>query len=107
MVAVLTTVHVLISIIGILSGFFAMFEMLARRQSDRLVAIFLATTTATSLTGFFFPFHQITPAIIVGIVSLAVLAISVFARYARYLVGHWRWIYVVTAVIALYLNVFV
>ena len=59
------------------------------------------------MTGFFFPFHGFTPAIGVGIISLLVLAVAVYARYPRQLAGHWRWIYVVTAVIALYLNVFV
>jgi hypothetical protein len=56
---------------------------------------------------FFFPFHGFTPAIGVGIISLIVLAIAILARYSRHLAGHWRWIYVVTAMIALYLNVFV
>ena len=55
----------------------------------------------------FFPFHGFTPAIGVGIISLIVLAIAMFARYSGHLVGHWRWIYVVAAVIALYFNVFV
>ncbi len=62
---------------------------------------------ATSVTGFFFPFHGFTPAIGVGIVSLVVLAVAIFARYSRRLAGAWRWIYVVAAMIALYLNVFV
>jgi hypothetical protein len=62
---------------------------------------------ATSVTGFFFPFHGFTPAIGVGIVSLVVLAVAIFARYGRKLSGPWPWIYVVTAMIALYLNVFV
>jgi hypothetical protein len=59
------------------------------------------------VTGFFFPFHGFTPAIALGIMSLIVLAVAIFARYPRQLAGHWRWIYVVTAVIALYFNVFV
>jgi hypothetical protein len=59
------------------------------------------------VTGFFFPFHGFTPAIALGIMSLIVLAVAIFARYRRQLAGHWRWIYVVTAVMALYFNVFV
>lgn len=59
------------------------------------------------MTGFFFPFHGFTPAIGVGIVSMVVLAIAIFARYGRKLDGAWRWVYVVTAMLALYLNVFV
>jgi len=61
----------------------------------------------TSVTGFFFPFHGFTPAIGLGIISLLVLAIAIYARYPRQLAGHWRWIYVVGAVISFYFNVFV
>jgi hypothetical protein len=70
-----------------------------------LTALFLASTVATSLTGFLFPFHKLLPSHVVGIVSLVVLAI--LARYARHLTGAWRWIYTVNVVIGLYLNVFV
>jgi hypothetical protein len=56
---------------------------------------------------FFFPFHGFTPAIGLGIISLLILAIAIYARYPRQLTGNWRWIYVVTAVVALYFNVFV
>ena len=59
------------------------------------------------MTGFFFPFHGFTPAIGVGIISLLVLAVAIYARYPRQLAGAWRWIYVVGAVISLYFNVFV
>jgi len=69
--------------------------------------VFLGFTAATSLTGFGFPFHGVDPAIIVGIISLVVLAVAIAARYAFHLAGAWRWIYAVTAVIALYFNVFV
>lgn len=69
--------------------------------------MFLISTALTSVTGFFFPFHGVTPAVIVGIISVVLLAIAIVARYARHLAGSWRWIYVVTAMIALYLNVFV
>jgi len=59
------------------------------------------------VTGFFFPFHGFTPAIALGIMSLIVLAVAIFARYPCQLAGHWRWIFVASAVIALYFNVFV
>jgi hypothetical protein len=62
---------------------------------------------ATSVTGFFFPFHHFTPAHGVGIVSLLVLLVAILARYSFHLAGAWRWIYVVCAMVALYLNVFV
>jgi len=102
-----TLVHVVISLIGILSGFVVLFGMLAGKRFNGWTGVFLATTTATSVTGFFFPFHGLTPGIVVGIISLAVLAVAIFARYARNLAGAWRKTYVISAVLALYLNVFV
>jgi len=80
----------------------------ARREAARrITALFLATTVATSVTGFFFLFHGVTPGIVIGIISLVVLAIAVLALYRLHLAGPWRWIYVVTALMAQYLNVFV
>ena len=102
-----TLVHVAISLVGIASGFAVLFGLLAGKRLDGWTKLFLITTVATSVTGFFFPFHGFTPAIGVGIISLVVLAVAIFARYGRNLAGSWRWIYVVTATIALYLNVFV
>jgi hypothetical protein len=102
-----TLLHVIISLIGIFSGFVVLFGLLSAKNLDGWTKWFLITTVLTSVTGFFFPFHGFTPAIGVGIISLLVLAVAIYARYPRQLAGHWRWIYVVTAVIALYFNVFV
>src|SRR5437016_1771011 len=102
-----TIIHVLISLVGIFTGLIVLFGMLAGKRLDGWTKRFLITTVATSVTGFFFPFHGFTPAITLGIMSLIVLAVAIFARYPRQLAGAWRWIYVVTAVITLYLNVFV
>ena len=102
-----TIVHVLISLVGIFTGLIVLYGMLAGNRLDGWTKWFLITTVATSVTGFFFPFHGFTPAIALGIMSLIVLALAIFARYPRQLTGHWRWIYVVGAVIALYFNVFV
>jgi hypothetical protein len=102
-----TDVHVAISLVAILSGLVVLFGLLTRRRLDHWTSFFLLTTVATSVTGFFFPFHGFTPAIGVGIVSLVVLAVAIFARYPRRLAGAWRWIYVISATLALYLNVFV
>jgi len=102
----LTDVHIAISLVAILSGLIVLFGLLTARRFDRWTSFFLLTTVATSLTGFFFPFHSITPGIMAGIISLVVLAIAIFARYPRKLAGAWRWLYVITAMIALYLNVF-
>ena len=102
-----TFVHVVISLVGIFTGLIVLFGLLAGKRLDGWTKSFLITTVATSVTGFFFPFHGFTPAIALGIMSLIVLAVAIFARYPRQLIGHWRWIYVVSAVIALYFNVFV
>ena len=102
-----TKVHVIISLIGILSGIVVLCGLLGRKRFNLWTALFLVSTLATSITGFLFPFHGITPGIILGIVSLVLLAAAIFARYLRGLVGAWRWIYVVTAMLALYFNVFV
>jgi hypothetical protein len=102
-----TLVHVLLSLIGIVSGFVVVFGLLAARRLDGWTALFLASTVATSVTGFGFPFHRLMPSHIVGIISLLVLAVAIVARYARHLAGPWRWIYVVGAVLSLYLNFFV
>ena len=102
----LTDVHVAISLVAILSGLIVLFGLLTGRRFDHWTSFFLLTTVATSVTGFLFPFHGITPGITAGIISLVVLAIATFARYPRKLAGAWRWLYVITAMIALYLNVF-
>jgi hypothetical protein len=102
-----TFVHVLISLIGIFSGFVVVFELLTAQPLDGWTALFLVSTVLTSVTGFFFPVHRFLPSHGVGIISLIVLAIAIYARYARHLAGAWRKTYVVTAMIALYLNVFV
>ncbi|HEY3892817.1 MAG TPA: hypothetical protein VGM00_12715, partial [Bradyrhizobium sp.] len=70
-------------------------------------ALFLLTTILTSATGFLFPFTQLLPSHMVGILSLVLLAIACLALYGMELAGPWRWIYVVTAMVSLYLNIFV
>ncbi len=102
-----TFIHVLISLVGIASGLVVAWGLLASRGLAGWTAVFLATTLATSVTGFFFPFHGFTPAIAVGILSVAILAPAIFALYGRRLAGLWRPVYIVGAVAALYLNVFV
>ena len=102
-----TIAHVVISLAGIFSGLVVTGGLLLGKRCDRWTAVFLASTVATSVTGFFFPFHGFTPAVAVGVISLCVLAVASFARYGRHLTGAWRWIYVMTALVALYLNVFV
>jgi len=102
-----TLVHVVISLVGIGSGLIVMYGLLTAKRLNGWTALFLLTTVLTSVTGFGFPFDHLLPSHKVGIISLVVLAIAILARYPLRLAGAWRGIYVVTASIALYLNVFV
>jgi hypothetical protein len=102
-----TFVHVVLSLIGIFSGLVVLFGLLTAKRLDGWTALFLVSTVATSVTGFLFPFHHFLPSHGVGIISMLVLAVAILARYSRQLAGAWRRIYVITALIALYLNVFV
>lgn len=102
-----TLIHVLISLAGIGSGFIVVYGLLTAKRLNGWTAIFLATTALTSLTGFLFPIEHLLPSHIIGMISLVVLAVAIFARYARHLSGAWRKSYVICAVIALYFNVFV
>jgi len=81
--------------------------MFASHRLPVTTALFLFTTALTSVTGFLFPIHGFTPALGVGIVASVILVVALFALYKEHLVGAWRWIYVITAVVSLYLNVFV
>jgi len=102
-----TTLHVVISLIAIAAGLIVMFGMLGSKPPGGLTGIFLLFTILTSATGFLFPFTGLTPGLIIGALSLVLLAIACIALYGVKLAGPWRWIYVVTALISLYLNVFV
>jgi hypothetical protein len=102
-----TLLHVLISLAGIGSGLVVVFGMISGKRLDSWTPFFLASTVLTSVTGFVFPFDHLLPSHKVGIISLIVLAIAIIALYARRLEGGWRATYVISAVLALYLNVFV
>ncbi|HSS16727.1 MAG TPA: hypothetical protein VLQ29_07070 [Candidatus Dormibacteraeota bacterium] len=102
-----TIIHTLISLVAIFTGFVVVFGLLAGKRLDGWTKWFLVTAVATTITGFFFPFHGFTPAIGLGIISLPFLALTIFARYPKHLAGPWRWIYVICGVICLYFNLFV
>jgi hypothetical protein len=102
-----TTVHVIISLIGIVSGLVVMFGLLGSNRMTGMTALFLLTTILTSATGFLFPVEKLLPSHIIGILSLVLLAIACIALYGMKLSGAWRWIYAVTALLSLYFNVFV
>jgi hypothetical protein len=102
-----TTVHVIISLIAIVSGIVVMFGILGSNRLPGLTAIFLLFTILTSATGFLFPFDKLLPSHMIGILSLVLLAIACIALYGLKLSGAWRWIYASTAMVSLYLNIFV
>jgi hypothetical protein len=106
-VAAITLIHVIISLIGIVTGLVAMVGLLKSRPMPGWTGVFLLTTILTSATGFMFPVEKLLPSHVIGIISLVLLAIACVALYGRKLAGSWRWIYVVTAMTSLYLNIFV
>jgi hypothetical protein len=102
-----TLFHVLLSLVGIVAGFVAMFGWLRHERLERWTLVFLSTTVATSVTGFLFPYTQFLPSHAVGIISLLILPVAIVGYYVYRLSGPWRWLYPVTSVLALYLNMFV
>ena len=102
-----TQLHVVISLIAIVAGLVVMFGMLGPYHAGSLTGIFLLFTILTSVTGFMFPFNGVTPGILIGILSCVLLAIACFALFSKKAAGPWRWIYLLTALVSLYLNVFV
>ena len=105
--AAFTVFHVLLSLVGIAAGFVAVFGLIGGRWLGLWISVFLWTTVLTSVTGFFFPFKGITPGIILGIISLVVLALALLALYGKKMAGGWRTVFVITAVMAEYFNFFV
>ena len=102
-----TLFHVALSLVGIVAGVVVAAAMLGSKTANGWTALFLATTVLTSVTGFLFPSDKVLPSHIVGVISLLVLIIAIAALYGYRLARSWRWIYVVSALVALYLNVFV
>ena len=102
-----TTLHLVLSLVGIAAGFAVVPGLLGGKRQDGMTLLFLVATALTSVTGFMFPFSSVLPSHIVGAISLVVLAAAVVALYGFRLSGPWRWVYVVGAMMALYLNTFV
>ncbi|HEY7230404.1 MAG TPA: hypothetical protein VH558_08555 [Pseudolabrys sp.] len=102
-----TILHVVISLVAIASGLVVLVGMLRASRLPGWTALFLVTTILTSVTGFMFPINGFTPGLGVGLISILVLAIALTALYAKRLNGTWRWVYVTTALAALYFNVFI
>ena len=104
---IFTAVHTAISLVAIAAGVVVLAGLIQSRRPDGWTGVFLAAAWATTVTGFLFPFHGRTPALILGVISLVPLALASLARYRHRLAEGWRWIYVVCAGLALYFNCFV
>jgi hypothetical protein len=105
--ATFTLVHVVISLIAIVAGLIVMYGLLVSNRTPGLTGVFLLFTILTNATGFPFPFEGFKPSYAIAILSLVLLAIACIALYGMKLAGAWRWIYLVTAMLSLYFNVFV
>lgn len=106
-VGAFTLLHVVLTLVAIGSGLIVAGRIFASHKLPGTTALFLFTTALTSVTRFLFPIRGFTPALGVGILACVILAVALFALYKEHLVGAWRWIYVITALVSLYLNVFV
>ncbi len=100
-------IHVALSLIALVLGLIVLYGLLSGEVLGAWTVLFLLGLILTSVTGFPLPPFGLDPPRMVGILSLILLAIAVLAIYAFRLRGPWRWIYVVTAMTALYLDAFV
>jgi hypothetical protein len=105
--AAFTALHVAVSLFAIVAGAIVVGRMLGGRADSRWTAVYLGATLFTSVSGFFFPASAILPSHIFGALSLVVLVLAAAALYLFHLTGRWRAVYIVGALIAFYLNVFV
>ena len=99
--------HVLVSLVEMVVGLIVLYGLLTGQAFGAWTALFFIVAILTSVTGFPLAPFGFDPPRAVGILTLVLLAIAVGAYYLFRLAGAWRWIYVVTALMALYLDVFV
>ena len=99
--------HVFLSLVEMVVGLIVLYGLLTGQAFGAWTALFFIIAILTSVTGFPLAPFGFDPPRAVGILTLVLLAIAVCAFYLFRLAGAWRWIYVVTALMALYLDVFV
>jgi hypothetical protein len=102
-----TLLHVVISMIAIFAGFVVVGGLFSNAGLGGWTAFFLALTVLTNVTGFLFPIGELTPALVLGTISSLLLLVACAALYGFRLAGRWRLVYVITAMLGLYFNVFV
>ena len=103
---VFTVVHTLITVVELVAGALVLLKLMQGELSG-LTGLFLITAALTSLTGFLFPFHGITPGIKLGVITLLSTGVAAFALYSFNLLGGWRRTFVISVVITLYFDAFV
>ena len=103
----LLQIHIALSFIGIVAGLASMLAMIQGKMPPVLTAIALGSLVLTSATGFPLAPFGLDPPRIVGCVSLLLLAFAIAGLYLFHLAGAWRWVYIVTATAACWLNCFV
>lgn len=103
--------HVVICFIGLLAGAVVLIALCAGSRRPTWDVVLLVSTVLISLTGFALPSPAGTPtpdpARVLGGIELVVVAVAGLAIYAYHLARAWRGIYIVSMVLAVYLNVFV
>ena len=104
---VLVAGHTIIGIVAILAGALALRDIFRGRASSPSISAFLILAVATSATGFVLRLSDVTPAVVIAIVALAVLIAVLLSK--RHLGGSRsaRWIYVGGLVASEYLLIFV
>lgn len=102
-----TLLHVLISLVAIVAGVVLFGGMALGQSMMAWVNLFLWTTLATSVTGFFFPYTGFRPSYVVGMISLLLLAAAFWAGNPSHVFGEWVGVFFWTSFVAFYLNVFV
>ncbi|MBS0472806.1 MAG: hypothetical protein JSR60_17175 [Proteobacteria bacterium] len=100
-------VHTLITLIAIVSGLLMLFATLGNRRSEGATSVFLIFSVLTAITGFIIQTFPVTPAVVTGVLLSLALIPALLARHVFGFAGAWRWIWVVTAFLSLYLNCFV
>jgi hypothetical protein len=102
-----TWIHVILSLVALVSGLVVVIGLIGAKKLDGWTALYLASSVATSATGFGFPFDHFLPSHWIGVISLVLLAVAILARYVLRLAGAWRWIYVISLVTTVFFMVFV
>jgi hypothetical protein len=100
----LTLIHVILSLLAILSGIRVAQGLMAARRYEKTTLFYMLSTALTLVTSFLFPYNGVTPGIIVGIICVLIFVPTAFARYMFHMAGIWRPVFVVGALALLYFN---